>query len=64
MPYFHNFVLTSLKVTITWFDKLQFWYSKFAVLVITTLHPIIFLTYEVDGKGNSFKSSLCDSSDV
>ena len=61
MPYFHNFVLISLKVTMISVEKLPSWYNKLVVLITTILNPIVSFKSEVDSNENSFKSSLHDS---
>ena len=48
LPYFYNFLLTSLKVTIMYIDKLPFWFIKFAVLNTTISHPIFLFKNEVN----------------
>ena len=58
MPYFHNFVLISFKVTMISVEKLPFWYNKLVVLITTISNPIVSFKSEVDSIENSFKSSL------
>ena len=61
MPYFHNFVLISFKVTMISVEKLPSWYNKLVVLITTISNPIVSFKSEVDSIENSFKSSLHDS---
>ena len=56
MLYSHNFMLISLKVTIIFFDKFPFLYSKFADLITTILHLIILFKSEVDSNKDSLKT--------
>ena len=61
MPYFHNFVLISFKVTMISVEKLPSWYNKLVVLITTISNPIVSFKSGVDSIENSFKSSLHDS---
>ena len=61
MPYFHNFVLISFKVTMISVEKLPSWYNKLVALITTISNPIVSFKSEVDSNENSFKSSLHDS---
>ena len=49
-------MLISLKVTIIFFDKFPFLYSKFADLITTILHLIILFKSEVDSNKDSLKT--------
>ena len=61
MPYFHNFVLISFKVTMISVEKLPSWYNKLVALITAISNPIVSFKSEVDSNENSFKSSLHDS---
>ena len=53
MPYFPDFELILSQVITMLFDKLPFWYNKFAVLITKALNLIILLKNEVDHNDNS-----------
>ena len=53
MPYFPDFELILSQVITMLFDKLPFWYNKFAALITKALNLIILLKNEVDHNDNS-----------